>query len=250
MRIITRAVVATLCLVVWTGRARSETAKEVVEKAIAAHGGADNLKKYSAAKTKTKGTISVMGLELEFDGESAYQFPDQMRNILKLDVMGVKVTVVQIYNAGKLKVTANDMSPPISDAQKNEIKESLHLANIQNLVGLLDGKKFELSLIDKTDKVGDKEVVGVLVKSKGYKDLKVFFDKKSHVILKMERKGLDPTEKEVNQVLIFSDMKKYDGILRPGKSELSMDGKKFMTSETVEYKHLDKIDKKEFEISD
>jgi hypothetical protein len=240
-----------ICAFIGAGnRADAETAKEVIQKAIDAHGGADNLKKYPAAKVMSKGKLNILGMELAFESDSTFQLPDLLKNVLKLDVMGMKIEVVQIYNAGKVKVTAAGMAPPVTEAQKGEIKQSLYLQGVTNLVPLLDGAKYELSSIDSPDKVNGKEVVGMVVKSTGHKDVKVFFDKKTYLLLKMERKGLDPMEKEVDQQMIFLDYKKINGVMHPSKSELLMEGKKFMESELVDYKDLDKVDKKEFDISD
>jgi hypothetical protein len=98
--------------------------------------------------------------------------------------------------------------------------------------------------------VRDKEVVGVAVKSKGFKDVKLFFDKQTGLLVKTARQGLSPEGKEVGAELIYLEHKKFDGILRPSKAELYMDGKLTTTTELVELKHLDKIDKKEFDVSD
>src|SRR5262245_45784769 len=93
--------------------ARAQTAKEIVEKAITAHGGADALKKYPAGKANSKGKISIMGLEVAMEGETTFQLPDLLKNNLKLDIGGMKIDVLQIYNAGKVRVTAAGMATPV-----------------------------------------------------------------------------------------------------------------------------------------
>jgi hypothetical protein len=230
--------------------ARAQSAKDILDKAITAHGGAETLKKYPAGKTTSKGKINIMGLEVATEGETVFQMPDLGKNKLSLDVGGQKVSVIQVFNAGKVKVTANGMAMPLSDAMKDEVKEAFHLQLVQNLEPLLDNKAFEVSIIENADKVNGKEVDGLLVKSKGFKDVKIFFDKKSHALVKMDRMGLNEVEKEVKQEMFFLEHKKFDGILRAVKLELHMDGKVFMESEITDYKHLEKVDKKEFDISD
>ena len=244
-------------IVAWAGvllfagtSVRAESAREVLDKAIVAHGGSDAIKKFAAGKITSKGKINIMGLEVALEGETVYQLPDLGKNTLKLDVGGMKISVVQVFNAGKVRVTANDAAAPISDAQKDEVKEAFYLQSVQNLVPLLDDKTYDLSMIDNADKVNDKEVIGVLVKAKGHKNVNLFFDKKSHILIKMERQGLNEAEKEVKQEMFFLEHKKFDGILRAVKSELHMDGKTFMEAQVTDYKHLDKVDKKEFDISD
>ena len=239
-----------LCLFGWNPSARAETAKEVIEKAIEAHGGAALFKKYPAVKGTSKGTMNLQGLELAMTSETTYFLPDKYKSLLTLEVGNQKVNVSQIYNAGKLKMIANGMTPPLSDAMKAETKDAIRLMAVQNLVPLLDETNYEITLIDKADKVKDAEVVGVLVKSKGYKDIKISFDKKNHLLVKIERKGLDAADKEETQEIFFSEFKKFDGIFRPTKCEILMDGKKFLKSEIVDCKHFEKVDEKEFDVSD
>ena len=229
---------------------RAAAPKEILEKAIEAHGGADLLKKYPAAQATAKGKMNILGMEVVMEEETLYQLPDKEKNTLKLEVGGQKITVVQIYNAGKVRVTANGADTPLSNAQKAEMKESSYLQSLQNLVPLLDSKAFDIGVIDNPDKVKGKAVVGLLVKSKGHKDVKMYFDAKTHVLVKMERMGLNEVEKEVKQELYFLDHKKFDGILCAVKTQMKMEDKVFMESEVTSFKHLDKADAKEFDLSD
>src|SRR5262245_31033784 len=132
-----------VCLAGPTASSRAETAKEVIQKAVDAMGGAETNKKYPAARATNKGKISVMGLEIELEGEAAYMLPDKAKTTMKMEVLGQKVNVVQIVNGEKTKITANDMATPISDAQKQELKLSMALQAVQNLAPLLEGKTYE-----------------------------------------------------------------------------------------------------------
>ena len=244
------ALAALVCYLVLPETLRAQTAKQVVEKGIEAHGGEANLKKYTSAVVTTKGTLSILGMQVEMEGVTTYQLPDRLRNVLTMKVMGKTTTIVQIYNAGKSKMTMDGRAVPLEAAQKDELKATLALQVISDLYPLLDGKKFELSLLDKAENVGGKEVIGILVKSKEIKDTRLFFDKKTYVVVKVERKGLSLEGKEADEEHIFLEHKKVDGVLCPTKGEMLMDGKKLMTIDSVTYKYLDKVDPKEFDLSD
>jgi len=228
----------------------AQTVKEIVEKAIEAHGGAAKLKKLTAGKAISKATMNYMGLEVAIDAVTTFQMPEQFRNELTMEILGKKIVVTQIYNMGKTKITANTPTPPVSDEQKAELQQSVNLQKIQQLLPLLDPKQFELSVIEKAEKIGDRELVGLLAKDKDKREIKVFFDKKTYLIAKIERRGLDPIEKEVDQVIIYTGYKKFDGLNYPVKSEVLLDGKKFLTAEVVELEHLEKIDPKVFDVAD
>jgi hypothetical protein len=156
----------------------------------------------------------------------------------------------QIINAGKIKMTVGGMAPPLSDAMKDEIKATMDAHIAGEIYPLLDENKFELSVIEKPAQVGDKDVVGVLVKPKGGKTLKFFFDAKTFMLLMIERQGLDFQEKAVVQQMRLSDYKKTDNVWHAHKYEMSFDGKKVADIDVVEYKYLDKVDNKEFDVSD
>src|SRR5262249_52028813 len=89
MRATLMAVSCGLCvLVLCTPAVAQDDVKAIVEKAIKAHGSENNLNKFKASKLKAKGTMSAMGMDLEFTIDAAQQLPDKMRNEIKLDIMG------------------------------------------------------------------------------------------------------------------------------------------------------------------
>src|SRR5688500_14561277 len=72
----------------------------VLKKAIEAHGGADNLNKYTAGKFTMKGDVSVMGMDLEFSGDAAYM-TDKYRMHIEMKVADMTITVHQVMAGGK-----------------------------------------------------------------------------------------------------------------------------------------------------
>ena len=72
-----------------TGTAGADEKVDVIlKKAIEANGGTDNLTKYKASRMSMKGELSVMGMDLEFTGKSAYAEPGMYSMDLNFDVMG------------------------------------------------------------------------------------------------------------------------------------------------------------------
>src|SRR5205823_13910481 len=55
-----------------------DDAKAIVERAIAAHGGADKLDKFIAARVQSKGSIAAQGGQVPFVSVGVYQLPDKM----------------------------------------------------------------------------------------------------------------------------------------------------------------------------
>lgn len=220
--------------------------KDIIKKAIAAHGGTEKLDKYKGAKNSSKGTISIMGLELEFTSDTVSMYPAKQKSTIKMDVMGNAITVVQTIVGEKMSVTVNGMAQEVPDAQKAELKQSVELQRVMNLTPLLSEKGFELKSLGES-KVNGKDVVGVSVTSKNLKETKMFFDKGSYLLKKIERKGTDPSSgNEVKQEMLMSDYKDVNGLKKPTKVTMINDGKKFMESTVVKQEVLEKIDDKEF----
>src|SRR5207249_1792438 len=96
-------------------------------------------------------------------------------------------------------------------------------------------------------KVGDNETVGVSVTGKDVKEVKLYFDKSTHLLAKVERMGTAPmSTDEVKQEIFLSDYKEVQGMKRPTKTVMNNDGKKFMESTVTEQKYLEKLDDKDF----
>ncbi len=227
-----------------------DQAEAVVKKAIEATGGADALKKAKDGTTKIKGEMSVMGLDLTFTGRIETALPDKLRVEIDADAMGQPVKVVQVLNGAKVKNTVNDMATPLEDAQKEEMKAGMAGREAQTLVPLLDGKRFTIKSAPDA-KVGDDPAAVVIVNGQGLKDAKFFFDKKTGLLVRVDRKGLAPGGGggEVESETTLSDFKKMNGVMTPTKITVKHDGKKFMTMEITEAK-FGPVPDKEFAVDD
>ena len=244
-RLLLTAIAVTLPLAI-AGRATADDDPKVtITKAIDAHGGKHKLEKYKASKSKGKGVISLFGMDLEFTVETMSQIPDKLKTTIKMEINGMAITVEQTVNGDKMSMSLNGMSMEIPDAQKGDLKSAMMQQRILQLTPLLD-KDIELKSIPGV-KVGDKETVGVAVNSKGAKEVKLYFDKSTHLLAMVERMGTAPmSTDEVKQEIILSDYKEVQGMKRPTKTVMNNDGKKFMESTVSEQKYLEKLDDKDF----
>jgi hypothetical protein len=229
-----------------TGRAiADDDAKAIITKAIAAHGGKDNLDKFKGTKTSAKGTIDIMGNEVEFTVESMSMFPDKRKSTIKLEIMGMAATIEQVTNGDKFKMTVNGQDFPISDTQKKDAKTELLMAKAQRLTPLLSDASIELKALGES-KVKDKPVLGVAVNSKGFNEIKVYFDKTTHLLTKAEFMTHDQGGAEVKREVTVREYKDVQGVKISSKTTVTNDGKKLLESTTTDVKLLEKIDDKEF----
>ena len=230
--------------------AADDKADAVVKKAIEAHGGADNLNKYTAGKFTLKGDVSVMGMDLEFSGDAAYM-PDKYRMHIEMKVMDMTITVHQVMTAGKgkrsVKVGDNVMAQDVTDEERNL---ALIGREIQRLTPLLDAKRFTVRGAADEDVNGKKAAVAMVTPKDFDREFKLCFDKESGLLVKTGHKAQAPGGGDVYQETLVSEYKKVNGVQVGHKIELTHDGKKFMSAKISDVEVLEKLDDKEFKVDD
>ena len=214
-------------------------ARAIVGKAIQAMGGEAKLAKQKAFTWKDKGTYYGMGDGQPYSGEFAVQWPGQFR----MEIEGV-FTIVLNGDKGWVKAggVVNDLPKDQFDSQLLEQRARI----ITSLLPLKD-KAFQLKTLADA-KVGKDSAQVVQVSRKDYPETKLFFSKKTGLLVKSEfrTKAAEQEFKEVNQEAYYSDYRDVDGVKRPHKIVVKRDGKLFVESATVEMKASDKLDDKVF----
>ena len=222
--------------------------KAVLDKAIAAQGGADNLAKYKAVSMHIKGKLhGVIGDSVDVTGDIATQVPDRMRFEMAVTVMGMDFKFTQVLNGDKGWIVLQDKVMDITKEQMAEAKEQMHVGEVTRLVGLRD-KAYKLSALGDA-KVEGKDAVGIRVEHKDHRDVSLYFDKKTGLLLKTETRGKDPMagDKEFTAETFYDDYKKVDGHPVAHKVTVKRDGKLFLESENSDVKVSEKLDDSTFE---
>jgi hypothetical protein len=80
-------------------------------------------------------------------------------------------------------------------------------------------------------------VAGVKVSRAGHADVKLYFDEKSHLLVKMERQAGETT---------YSAYRDFDGVKRPTRVVQTVGGKKFLEVTEVSYKFPRKVEEATF----
>ncbi|HXD87075.1 MAG TPA: hypothetical protein VN641_11310 [Urbifossiella sp.] len=228
--------------------AADDDVKTIITQAIKAHGGEEFLSKHKAARSQNKGKITLPGVgEAEFTQDLAYMLPDKLKDSLELNIGGQKITIATLLNGDKLSIEAAGKPIPITDEIKSAMKDGQHMMSVARLTPLLKDKSYELSLFGEA-KVEDKPTIGIRVSQKGKKDLTLFFDKKTHLLAKIEHRTQVPgAGQEVNEERIILEYKKdKNGISLPKKVLVKHDGKTFLEADSVETEYLESIDESEF----
>jgi len=245
-RLATTLTVLGLCLgFARAGYAADDEAAKIIDKAIKAHLPKGLDKKNKGLRSKAKGTLHIQGMDLEFTQEVASQAPDKFKDVLVFTVNGQTITRSLVYNGKEAWIRYGDMDLEVTKEILAEVKEAVSgMAMVEGI--LAKDKELKFSLIGEV-KVKDKPAVGLKVSKKGAKEINVYFDKKSGLIVKTESRRRDETSgEEVTEERIITEYQDAAGRKVARKIEILRDGKVFMEAEVTEVKVVEKVDDNEF----
>ncbi len=220
------------------GAAEADGARAVVERAIKAQGGAAKIKAAGTATWKEDGLYYGMGEGLPYQGSYAIEGPERFR-------MEVKDVFTMVLNGDKGWVTMMGETKAMTKDQLAQQKQERRAGWVARLVPLHD-KAFTLESLGDTT-IDKRPARGVKVTHKGYPDVKLYFDKKTGLLIGTAFRVKDAeTKKEVNEELVFRDYHGVDGLQVPKKIIMKRDGKLFVEATIKDWKAREKLDPKLF----
>jgi hypothetical protein len=226
-----------------SARAQDDELWAQIDKSLKAHGGKEFLKKHPAAQIKYKGEVDAMGALIKIEGE-VWAAPERMKNTSDIDINGMKLAIKQGYDGKTMWMDVMGMLQEFKDEDKiKEAKESMHAEQVANLVDL-DKKNYQLNSLGEM-KIKGKEAIGIRVAREGKRDVLLWFDKATNLLVKNEHRGADPwapQAAEANNEKYYSDYKAVNGVQTPGRLEVHQDGKKIVELEIIEIRYHERLD--------
>jgi hypothetical protein len=206
-------------------RAQADDAelRAIIEKAVAAHGGAEKLGQFKAVSSKWVGKHKVENM-FYWDAVRTvtYEMPDKIR--LDYEVTnpnGNKFSFSRVVSGKKGWQGSNRGTRDLPATDVTHITEEFYAHSLASLAPFTvkdafdKDKGFVLSPFGNVT-VDGKEAVGVGVACKGRPDVNLFFDKKTGLVIKSERRTKDPrTEEEYTAESIYRDHKEFQGVMWP-----------------------------------
>jgi hypothetical protein len=221
-------------------RAQDDVQK-LVDKALKAHGGAEQLAKFKAFQMSFKGVRDIQGNMVPFTQEVSFQFPDKLKEQTEFEFMGQKIVSSTVMNGDQVTVTARGQDKPVTDELKKELRESLHVVRLRMCLALKD-KNLELAPLGDSQ-VNGKPALGLKISAKGYRDLNLFFDKDTGLVVRSERQVPDAqTGQEVKEARTALEFQDVQGIKLAKKMLVERDGQKLLEVEITQAKLLEKLD--------
>jgi hypothetical protein len=226
------------------GKTQEAEARRVVEKALRVMGGKKKLAAVKAATFKTKGKLYWFGRGTAFTGEMAVQGLTKARTVMTFKFMGKKQTIIAVVNGGKGWVKANGKVTEID--QKTlavQMGDHGYITEMAMLLPLARGDKGTTLSPVGDSKVGGHLTTGVEISRKNYTTVRLFFDKKTALPLKLEWKTSVDGKKETHDILL-ADYKKVGGLKVAMKLTARRDGKVFYEYKISDFKTVHRLDDK------
>jgi hypothetical protein len=238
------AVLSLLFVLTLVGRAGDTEATAIINKAIKAHFPKGTDTKKQSVRTKAKGTLHVGGMDLPFTQEVSVQ-NGMFKEVMELEAGGQKVLVTSVFNGKEAWIRAGPQDVKVTDEILNEFKDAAYSMGMMQGMFFKD-KTVKFSLIGEA-KVKDKDAIGVTISREGKKDISVYFDKKTGLMAKIEKRGRDfQSGQEVQEERFILEYQDVNGNKSAKKIEVLRDGKAFLEAEILEVQSLEKIDDSEF----
>lgn len=220
-----------------------ESPRALLDAAIKAHGGADALLRARLLVRADKGEMSTLGSTVPFTREVVGRWPEQGRWSFELGGDGNKLRVLLILNRDKGWRLGAGKTADMGKEELEEAREEAHAAWVATLLPLRD-KSFELTLLPET-KVAGQPALGLKVTRKGHADIKLYFDRKTNLLLKTERQVREAGEKVAKEAF-FGEYKDFDGVRVPTRVVETSNGKTTAEFAVTSYRFPSRVDESTF----
>jgi hypothetical protein len=235
MRTTLSATLAVALATVPAAAADRDAALAVLDQAIKAHGGADALGRARTAVRTGTGTLTPAGKDVPFSEETVWQLPERFRMSIELGSGPDRSRVVVGVDRAKGWQSTGGMVADLSRERLDELREEAYVLWLTTLTPLRqDG--FELTPLPEV-RVGGRPLAGVKAASKGHADVKLYFDKESGLLAKVERRGRE-AGLTVEKEYLFGNPRDFDGVKLPTRVTELRNGSRFADLTNVSYKFL------------
>jgi len=224
--------------------ADADAARAIVNRAIEAHGDTAALAKTRNMVLKSKGEVASFGAPVSATCEETLQLPDRHRWAFEVEAGAQKIPILLAVNGDKGWRSSGGSVKVMSKLELQEQRERAYAAGLMTLLPLTE-EGVTLKPLPEI-KVGDAPAGGVLVSRKDRPDVKLYFDKKTHLLVRLERPGKDAGE-DVTVAYVLSEPKVFDGVRMPTKRVELVNGKKVAEWEMTDCRFPARLDASRFE---
>jgi hypothetical protein len=224
-------------------QAQETDARVILDKAMKAQGDEKIAQKLLSVVGKSKGKLHIMDMALTLNVQSWNQLPGKTKSVISMTGEGANFEIIQVINGDKGWISFDGNVADLDGDQMKEAKEMMHVERVTNLFSIKGDKELKLTTLGDS-KVGDTAVVGVKVSKTGQRDVSMFFDKKTNLLVKALYRARDPiSQEEVTQEKHYGGFKEFvPGFKSASTVTVKNDGNPFMELEITEVRTVDRHD--------
>lgn len=221
-------------------------ARAILERAIKAHGGDVRINRSRNTHLKLNAKAIVPpDEETPFHLEIFMQLPDKYRSVLTTTVQNTPVVRTVIVNGDKGWMTVNGQGKELSAKELAEAKEQMYAEWVCRLITLRDSDCV-LQAMDET-KIENRPVQVVNVTRKGRRDVNLFFDKQTGLLVKMEHIVRDHQGLDSSQEVVFIGYRDTSGPKHWSRIIVFNDNKRIFEAELAEVRFPERFDERLFQ---
>jgi hypothetical protein len=222
------------------------SAGATIEEAIRAHGGLDRLARTLSMTRIGKCEVEGLGKAVKATGEISVKLPGQYRwTVVLVDPKGNKSPANFGLSGDKGWRSSEGGAPKeLSKRELQELRETAYVAWLATLAPLAQERTLELSALPPLTVAGH-PAVGVKVTAKDRPEVKLYFDKTTHLLVKAEWKGVYDKLDALRE-LIYGDHKEFEGIKLATRETVLAEGAKVAEWTYGDFKFVDKFDESVF----
>jgi len=153
---------------------------------------------------------------------------------MNFTLMGTAYVQTQVLNGDRAWINLNGKTQELDPPAVADLRENVHAERVAGLL-VLRQKDYQLTPVAE-QQVHQRPAVGLRVACKDHRDLVLYFDRDSGLLVKTVQRVIDPrTKQEVVQEKLFSGFRASHGVQRPTRVAVVRDGRPFLDIELLEF---------------
>jgi hypothetical protein len=233
--------VSLLLLLVAPSLRDAESPKATLERAVRACGGPARMARLRIVRATLRVILHMNEKDVVVTGSTTLELPGRLRTEWRLPDGSVILNVLD-GESGWVRMVGGTRLLPLHGDALEILQEEVYASYVETLMPLLNETDFTLTTLGEST-VNGQPVVGIRVVAKGHKDIELYFDRASHLLVKVARMARGTDGREVRQEAFYSDYRTVpDGPRQPFKARIEQNGKKCQEMEVTEVQLLDRLD--------
>ncbi len=193
---------------------------------------------------QSAGQMTVAGQDEAFAGEVTSRLPQQFRHYEVLQVGNQSLQVLVVVNGDRGWQSSGGAVVAIAPERLKELREEAYAQWLTTLLPLKQKAALHVASLPEA-KVNGKPTLGVKVSSKEHAEVRLYFDKKSGLLVRMERTAAEAGQ-SVTREETYRGYKEFNGVKLPTKIIQTVGGKKVREITEASYRFPERIEEATF----